>query len=49
MNIQSLILLIFILGVFCTVLFRYIRRQRRHPGCGSCNCGCDSCDACPRE
>ena len=46
MNIQSLLLLLSILAVFGIVLIRYVRRQRRHPGCGcGYNCSCNACDS----
>ena len=40
MNIQSIILLGIIIAVAAIVGYRYIRRQKRTGGCGSCNCGC---------
>lgn len=44
MNLQSILLLSVILVVFCIVGYRYIRRQRKSGGCGSCNnCACDDC------
>ncbi|MBP5514669.1 MAG: FeoB-associated Cys-rich membrane protein [Bacteroidaceae bacterium] len=46
MNVQSIILLIIIMAVFLLVGYRYVRRQKRSRGCGSCNCGCDGCDTC---
>ncbi len=46
MNIQSIILLTIVLATFGIVLFRYIRRQQRHPNCSSCNCCSDDCSSC---
>ena len=46
MNIQSYILLALVLAVFCLVGYRYLKRQKKSRGCGSCNCGCEGCDEC---
>ncbi|MBQ8969614.1 MAG: FeoB-associated Cys-rich membrane protein [Bacteroidaceae bacterium] len=43
MNLQSIILLAIVLGLFLVVGYRYMRRQKRGRSCG-CNCG--GCDAC---
>ena len=43
MNLQSILLLSLIFILFFIVGYRYIRRQRKSGGCGSCNCACDNC------
>lgn len=43
MNIQSILLLSLVVIAFAVVGYRYVRRQRRNPGCDSCNCDCDHC------
>ena len=48
MNIQSIILLAVVLAAFLLVGYRYVRRQRRNPGCGSCNCGCNRGNGCEK-
>ncbi len=46
MNLQSIILLSIILLVAAIVAYRYIRRQKRNGGCGSCNCSCNCNNMC---
>lgn len=46
MNLQSIILLTIVLGAFAIVGYRYIRRQKKSGGCGSCNCDCSDCSTC---
>ena len=50
MNLQSILLLAIVAIVFLVVGYRYVKRQRNNPGCGSCNCDCScsaTCHNCP--
>ena len=44
MNLQSILLLALVLGLFLIVGYRYVVRQKKSRSCGSCNCGCSGCD-----
>ncbi len=38
MNWQSVLLLILVLAAFVWTVAYIVRKNRRNPGCGSCNC-----------